>query len=469
VKKQPFKSFNVLESDTEGNRLWNFALERNEVRLTKKETALAPQTLPSAVYVKDWHNLPHPRLNIAWLPATQVFLKVVQLPAADRQELMAMLEFQLEKLSPLPVPQIIWSVEVLPSEDETMQTAVLCIVSRDVVESYLGKLEEQNFQADRLEVPRMEQILADGTREDGAWIYPGRGSESNLCLAAWWSGGVLRDLQLMRLPLEVAGEAGAGNTLAARAAVLHEQLMQIAWAGELEGWLNLPVKWHLVADEQTAPEWQAIVAEWSEEAVAVQAPITDESLAKFSAGRAARGEGGSNLLPAEFAARYRQQYVDRLWMGGLGALIGLYVFGALIYLVALNIYQYRQAAVQTEVVSLGPTYTNVLELKERAQVLQEQLDLKYAALDSFKAASELLPPEFTLVNLVFSQGKSFQIYGTAPAGQETNVTYYNEQMRQAMVNGKPLFSSVTPPSTYSRPGSRDVNWNFDCKLNRSDE
>jgi hypothetical protein len=467
VKKQRPHSCNVLEANVAASRLWHFKVERNQLRLENEQSVVPPAQLNQKAYAKDWHNLVQPRLNIAWLPANQVFLRVVQLPAADRQELLSMLEFQLEKLSPLPVAQVVWSVELLPSSDSTQQTALVCIVSRDVVEGFLGKIEEQGYLADRLEVPQINQILAQGTREDGAWIYPGSGLEANLCVVAWWSGGVLRQLQLLHLP--VAGSGENAVSLESRAANLHEQLMQIAWAGELEGWLTLPVQWHLVANETLTAEWQPVIEKWADGALDVQAPLTDDALARFSAERAS-GEGeGANLLPVEYGVRYRQQYIDRLWMGGLGAVVVAYIFGALIYLIALNVYKFRADSVQTQVANLGPTYTNVLELKERAQMLQEQLNLKYAALDCFKTASELLPPEFTLVNLVFSRGKNFQIYGVAPQGQETNVTYYNEQMRNAMIDGRKLFRDVTGPSTYSRPGSPNINWNFDCTLNVADE
>jgi len=274
---------------------------------------------------------------------------------------------------------------------------------------------------------------------------------------------------LLHLPIATANESGVLPSLESRAEVLREQLMQIAWAGELDGWLSLPLKWHLVADEPTAAEWAPVMEKWSDSPIDIAAPLASEALARFSAERAIRAESGSNLLPPEFAQRYRQQYVDRLWMGSLGAVVAAYIFGALIYMIALNIYKFRESGVASQVVSLGPTYTNVLQLKERAQVLQEQLNLKYAALDCFKTASELLPPDFTLVNLVFSRGKTFQIYGVAPQGQETNVTFYNEQMRKATIDGRPLFREVTGPSTYSRPGTPNVNWNFDCQLNIADE
>lgn len=470
MKNKSPHSCNVLDSSPAARQLWQFIVERNEVKPGRTETIPAGQTLPpktAALLRKDWHDLFQPRLNIAWLPASKVFLRVVQMPAVDRAELASMLEFQLEKLSPLPVAQILWNFEVLPSAAEKMQTAIVCIVSRDQVEQFLGSVEAQSFQADRLEIPQLNQILADGARPDGAWIYPGMGPDNDLCTVAWWAGGTLQQLQLLHLP--GASEAASATELAAsRARYLEEQLMQTAWAGELEGWLSLPVHWHLVAEGDTAAAWQPILAHWSGASVEVAPALPRASLARFAANRAARLEPSANLLPPDFAARYRQQYIDRLWMRGLGALVALYMIGVAIYLVGLRVFTYRQARVEASVAAIANTYTNVLQLKERVQVLQEQLNLKYAALDCWKIAAEALPEEFNLTWLVFSRGRMVELHGTAPPGQEQKVTDFNESLRRATVNGQALFKDVAPPNTISRPGSPNITWNFQCQLNVSE-
>jgi hypothetical protein len=335
------------------------------------------------------------------------------------------------------------------------------------VEDFLGSVEEQQFQPDRLEVPQLNQILADGARADGAWIYPGSGPDADLCTAAWWSGGTLQQLQLLRLPAIAAG-VSAADLVSTRARFLEEQLMQTAWAGELEGWLALPVKWHLVATEDAALQWHPLLTEWAGAPVDISPALGRDGLAKFSAARAARLEPAANLLPPDFAARYHLQFIDRLWMRGLGAVVGLYMIGVAIYMVGLQVYAFRQSQVESQVASIANTYTNVLQLKERVEVLQEQLNLKYAALDCWKVVSEALPAEFSLSWLVFSRGRTLEIHGTAPPGEAQSVSDFNESMRRATVNGQVLFKDVAPPITISRPGSPNLTWNFQCQLNISE-
>jgi len=466
VKKKRLHSCNVLDSSPVERHLWHFAAERNDVKLQHEVTAAATAPLPQKTVEKDWRELYQPKFNIAWLPASQVFLRVVQLPAVDRQELISMLEFQLEKLSPLPIPQIVWSAEVLPSTVEKTQTAIVCIVSRDVVEAFLGKIEEQNYQPDRLEIPQLNQILADGLREDGGWIYPGTGPESDLCTVTWWSTGTLQQIELLRLPPPPAEPGTPVNPQAARAEFLRQELMQTAWAGEMEGWLKLPVKWHLVADESTAAYWQSLLASFAEEGVEIHPAFDRTGIAHYSAKRAVRSESAADLLPPEFAARYHQQYVDRLWMRGLGAVVGVYVIGVAIFLIALRVYAFQDGRIKGQVAALATTYTNVLRLRERAEVLQEQLNLKYAALDCWKVISEQLPADFTLINLIFAP-RGLQVYGTAPQDQAQKVIEYNDAIRRATVNGQTLFKEVTPPTMNSRGASAALNWNFECQLNVS--
>jgi hypothetical protein len=241
--------------------------------------------------------------------------------------------------------------------------------------------------------------------------------------------------------------------------------MQVAWSGEMDGWLSLPVKWHLVADDQTGGVVDALFEGWTDTTPSRHPALDRKGLARFSAKRAARQESGADLLPVDFGTKYQQQYVDRLWMRGLGAVVGVYIAGVVIYMLALQVLNYQGGRVRSEVAGLATTYTNVLRLKERTQVLQEQLNLKYAALDCWKVASEHLPAEFNLINLQFGRNGTLQIIGTAPTGQENKVIDYNEALRTATLNGKRLFKDVSPPNFPSRTGAQVVNWNFDCTLN----
>ena len=182
----------------------------------------------------------------------------------------------------------------------------------------------------------------------------------------------------------------------------------------------------------------------------------------FSFPGIARADSTTNLLPAEFSARYQQQFIDRLWMGGLGALAVVYVFGVLIYRGALYGLEYQTGKVQNQVGALSGAYTNTLQLKERVRILQEQVNLKFAALDSLKTASEKLPAELTLMSFAFSKGDRISLRGNAPVESQPKITEYTEALSKTTVNGTPLFARVNPPEI--RINGNVANWSFDCAL-----
>jgi len=141
-------------------------------------------------------------------------------------------------------------------------------VARSLVEDFLGQLEGQGYLADRLELRCSINSWPLRSPTTAAWIYPGGTAEKTSGLVAWWYGGTLRNLGLIHLP---AGER--------RSAVLNEQLAQMTWAAELEGWLTSSPRWHLVADDATAAAWQPIFNQSLDQPLEIVAPLPPVELA----------------------------------------------------------------------------------------------------------------------------------------------------------------------------------------------
>ena len=451
MKTTRWHSCNVLQAGTDARRLWQFATGNSQVALSAEQRLVSSAPLPAKLITKDWRTLWQKKLNIAWLPAEQVFLRIIHLPKCEPEELRSMVELQLEKLSPLPVNQIVWSFEVVPQSSGELRTVIVIIAERSLVEDFLGKLESAGYLADRLELPFLHQLLTTPIDGDGVWIYLQPAEARTLYLTAWWCGGTLQQVNLLNLP---AGEAGA--------AALGAQLNQIAWAGEIEGWLASPPRWHLVADHASAAGWESALRQWASEPIDLVPPLATQALAALTAQRAARSESKANLLPPEFSARYQQQFIDRLWMRGLGALALVYMAAVLIYFGALNVLKYKASKVQDQVTALSANYTNALQLKERVRILQEQVNLKFAALDCWKVASELLPPEVTLTSFSFSKGVRLSLRGNTSADDQSKIAEYNEAMSKATLNGATLFTQVNPYNIAINGNT--AAWSFECTL-----
>jgi hypothetical protein len=195
--------------------------------------------------------------------------------------------------------------------------------------------------------------------------------------------------------------------------------------------------------------------------------LAPADLAALTARRAATNSVSTNLLPPEYSARYRQQFIDRLWMRGLGALLMVYVLFVAVYLGWVQFAKWRHSTVATEIASLGPSYTNALQLKERVKVLQDQLDLQFAALDCWKAVSDFLPTELTLSSLAFDRGRKLTLVGTAANDDVTKVSDFNGNLRNATVKNQPLFNKVNAPTINPQPGAQQISWSFACELRRT--
>ena len=318
---------NVVSVMPGQRKLWRFAAAgRGRMNLTQEYTELPEENMPAKVVGKGWGDLFNPRLNIAWLPSDKVFLRVAEFPGGDADELRSMVELQLEKLSPLPLTQIVWTIQTLPegSASDGMVPVVLIIASRYEVEKHLGQLEQTGFQADRLELPELHQFLAAHKPDDGVWFIPRGNEDSPSILIAWWYGGTLKNLTIANLtePTKWAKELG-------------DQLAQVAWSGELEGWYSGEPHFHLLADFAAADDWKPVLEKVTGEPVTVDEPLNDVALAGINAQKAAAGEELANLMPADIVETYRQRFIDSIWMRGLGTIVMVYLFGILLYFLAL--------------------------------------------------------------------------------------------------------------------------------------
>lgn len=467
-----WNSCNILNAAPDANHLWQFQA-RGNFKLKAEAHAADGQTLPSKLVAKSWKSLWQPVLNVAWLPPEHVFLRVVELPKSSPEETFSMVELQLEKLSPLPVTHVVWTMRILPDHKvvrphvaaeegqpapEALQTIIVVIVERRAVEEFLGKLETAGYLADRLEAPMLDQLESAAGTEDGAWIYPSSFAGQSAALVAFWSNGALRNLSFIVLPPDVD-----------RVKSLKEQLTQLLWAGEMEGWLAHEPKWHLVADPVNAAEWEGWLRSALAAPVTTAAPLPPAELAASTARRATATAPGTALLPPEFTARYRQQFVDRLWLRGLFAAGAVYAIYVAVYLIAVQFLAYRTTKVEQQVSSLGGSYTNAIQLKARGEILKERQDLKYAALDCWRTVADQLPAGLVIQRFSFSDGRKVALSGTVTSDQISQIIDFNDAIRKVKRGDSPMFDPAKGDQLQYRQNGNTVWWNFSLMLQRSEE
>ena len=460
-----WNSCNLLDVAPDAKRLWQFDAKGGGFALVREQRVPHTETLPSKLVAKSWTSLWQPKLNVAWLPPENVFLRVVELPVANAEETFSMVELQLEKLSPVPVTQVVWTLHVLGTHQsaakadgtvESLQTVVVTLVARTAVEEFLGKLEREGFLADRLEVPMIDQLDAATTNENGVWLFPFSMNGQNAALVAWRDGGALRNLSFVTLP-------AAGD----RAAELQQQLSLLAMAGEVEGWLVAAPQWHLVADPANATEWENVLREATGEAPKISAPPAPAELAARTAKRAAADK--ITLLPAEHGARYQQQFVDRLWLHALAGVGILYAIGLVIYFSAVGFRGWQTGKVESQVAQIANTYTNAVQLQARFAVLKERAQLKYAALDCWKLMAQQMPPGVTLQRMGFTDGHRLTLSGSTTPDMVNTLFDFDSSLRKVKLGDQPMFDPQSGEHVNPRTAGNSTTWSFSVELMRTEK
>ena len=284
----------------------------------------------------------------------------------------------------------------------------------------------------------------------------------NAALTAWWYGGALRSLSLIALP-------AAGD----RAAELKTQIALLAMAGEVEGWLTTAPRWNLVADPVNATEWENLLRLALGEPVKITAPPAPAELAGRTAKRAAGAGATNHLLPAEFTGRYREQFVDRLWLRGLAGVGILYALFLAVYFSAVTFRGYQAGGVESNVARISNDYTNAVQLKARYVVLQERAQLKYAGLDSWQIVAQLLPPGLQVQRMSFAGGQHLTLAGTATPDMINALFDFDSNLRKYKVkdaqgNEQQFFDPQQGEHVNPRTANNVTSWSCSVELLRTE-
>lgn len=455
MKSRPWRHGNVcaLSPQEARWRLWHFERSRRGARLVREAQGRLEETaVPGNLARRTLRHLWQPLLNVAWLPPDQVFLRVIEVPACEPEEIPAMVEFEIERLSPLPVADIQWTCEPLPAAPGQRRSVVVIIVARQALEAHLEALGRSGYQPDRLDLPELRELLLQATDPESAWILARRDGGQIACLLAWFHEGRLRHIELRRL---------TDDDQAARS--LERSLAPVIWTGEIKGWHTEGTRWHLVAEPALA-QWLRGAVEAVAGRLEVHEPLPEGELARHGI----LAETPANLIPEETRQLQRQQFVDHLWMRALGHAALIYIFLVLGYFAFLSIQSYRRDDLQYQIAGLYQGYTNAMALKAKVELLQNQIDLRFAALDCLKAAAEALPSGMTLSSFDFQRGRRLNLFGTVSADQQDLVATFNEALSTATAHGRRLFSRVTTKAIQAQPG-RPANWTIECELLRQAE
>ena len=198
-------------------------------------------------------------------------------------------------------------------------------------------------------------------------------------------------------------------------------------------------------------------------------------MAAAAAARAERPIAQGNLLPIERQARYHRDDVDRVWGNVL-------IWTGMLYVVFLSVYFVMKTRVADEEQAAFAENQKAIKLKKelkelgvQRRLLEEQRELRWTALNVFKAVAEYIPGEVTLDSLVFSesrnnQGNNITLRGRVSQEDSQKLQDYSEALAKVAVDeqgAQPLFSQVQPPNMEARAGGY-LDWYIICLLRREE-
>ena len=478
-KSKQLRLVNFLIPGVVTHRIHQFECVGADFKAPRSQDCTIHQKPKENWSVKDYRNLLRQKVNVSWASVEDVFLKVIHLPGESPEELRMMVELQLEKISPVPLAQLVWDIQVLPDPvplpmperdpahpEEVLNpmyryAVVVLMAERTAIENLLALLEESAFHADRIELPFLHEILQSPGTRDGLYIYPMRSGSRNLAVTAWWTQGQLQNIDMIYLPVDETWKT-----------IFPIQLNQVIWAGQLAGWLKEQFSWTLVVpaeDDEALPiaDWNTLLTDLYGEGK-FDKRMTEPEMARLNCSLICSGPT-ANLLPPEFAGTYRQKYVDKLWLQGITAAVAAYLIFCLVYFGGATFADFQNSRAEAKIQLLNGDYQTALKLREQLDLLQLQHSLKFAALDCYRLTAELLPPELKLTRFNFNGGADISYVGEAPSEQIGAVTTFNEQLSRALTYGDnpvPFFKKVNPPTSVQKAGAPDtLTWRFTCELN----
>jgi hypothetical protein len=159
-------------------------------------------------------------------------------------------------------------------------------------------------------------------------------------------------------------------------------------------------------------------------------------------------------------------------MKGLLGVGAAYLAGVIIYGAVLSFNMFQANAAESARDRISNDYTNTMQLKATYGVLKEREDLKFAALDTWKAIAELMPETLSLDTWNFGDGKRLVLSGSAPSNDhrqeildfEKAVRRYKDPKTQ-----QPLFDANKGEGLNLRIGANGaILWDFSVELKRSE-
>ena len=380
--------------------------------------------------------------------SAELFCKRISLPTMDPAEVAQMAPLQIEKHSPLPLAEVVWSYEILAAEEGHSDVLIVFGKKENLVRCVSGFGDE--FLPDLIDVDLMllwRGLQAQGVFKDKKfcgllWIDV----PSKMAKCVLFEGG--KPLVIEHLALEGMDATGLAR---AWSVLLLSAEAALGVAGIEELFLLSP------ADMR-----DAVSAELTSELRTTVTPIEASGALSPSMGLARRalrnGHTQVNLLPTDYVQRQQKKQFRQQ-----ARLVGAIVLAA--YVVAilgfLGISQWRQFSmnrIDARLQELDADYAKARLLQAEVSFLIQKLDDRRSALETLRVVSESLPDQASLQLFNYRQTQGVELRGTAQSDSDVN-----DLLRKLKESN--LFDQVRSGAIKNIPGrGSEVTFEITCSF-----
>lgn len=390
------------------------------------------------------------------LPASQVVTRILTLPLLDAEELAGAVDLQVDKFSPFPVEQMVYSYEVLEQRDE--ETVVLVAISqRTSVAGWGDVLRENGMDIVRVDCSALgmwkalqRKDILDRERRQSLLVL----DEDEIVLLTH-DGGKLLSISGLGDP-ENFDDPDACADLAEE---VNRILMETdADHGEGENAELILWVWPEHGDVATLRDAlsTALVVSIVEDVQRYDAEDVASGILQRSLGQEQVESASINLIPEEWVrASDARVFRKKLFIIG-GGLLGLWLAllaGGWAYMT------WEQARLEQlrarEQEWLQPANA-VRGMRQQVLMIDRYRERTHSALETLREISALQPEGIDLISLTYRSADGLEIVGEADSG--SLVLQFNQNL-----NDSDLFADVRPGTrTRTRQGrhrfSFEVTW-----------
>ena len=394
------------------------------------------------------------------LPASQVFTRIMTLPLLDPEELAGAVALQVDKFSPFPVEQIVFSYEILQQTDA--ETSVLIAISQQTSVEAWGTVPRQaGMQLSRVDCAALgawqalrKQGALDTTRRQSLLLL----DQDEVVLLTHDAGRLL----------SISGLGPPGNFSDSDAcADLAEEVARILMEAEADHGVVEASELALLSYETSVAldTLQEALAEAVEMQVVQMAgqPFPDIAGGLLQRSLAVPNAVSTplNLIPPEWVRDAdTRRFRNRMIVIGSG-LLGLWMLllaGGLGYFAweRVRLEQLREREEDWR------RPANVIRsMRLQANLIDRYHDRTYSALEVLREISALQPGGVDLVSFTYRRADGLEIIGEADSGAQ--VLQFNERL-----NDSALFRDVRP-GTRTRTQQGRHRFSFDITFGEVEE